>query len=197
MISDQRVISLHAQVKEDQFLKQFLEIEREPDSIGKKMIKEEIRCKEIYDETTLRDKDGRYVVRLPFKNSKPECQFGQSIDIAMKRFKSLEKKLLKDNKLYDEYKKVIEDYVKQNHMKEITEKEQLEDPYVVYLPHHAVIREDKETTKVRVVFDASSKGVNNVSLNDTLLVGPKLQQDLRHILMRWRRHAICIVADVV
>ena len=28
---------------------------------------------------------------------------------------------------------------------------------VTYLPHRAVIREDKHTTKVRVVFDASAK----------------------------------------
>ncbi|KAL0828965.1 hypothetical protein ABMA28_003856 [Loxostege sticticalis] len=54
-----------------------------------------------------------------------------------------------------------------------------------------------EKTKVRVVFNASSKGINNVSLNDDLLTGPKLQQDLRHILMRWRRHEICIVSDLV
>lgn len=59
-----------------------------------------------------------------------------------------------------------------------------------------MVREDKETTKVRVVFDASCKGVNNVSLNDSLIVGPKLQQDLRHILMRWRTRPICIVADI-
>lgn len=60
-----------------------------------------------------------------------------------------------------------------------------------------MVREDKDTTKVRVVFDASSKGDNNISLNDELLVRPRLQQDLRHILMRWRHHKICIVADIV
>ncbi|CAH2083815.1 unnamed protein product [Euphydryas editha] len=67
----------------------------------------------------------------------------------------------------------------------------------VYLPHHGVLREDKTTTKLRIVFDASCKGVNGFSLNDDLLVGPKLQQDLRHILMRWRTHKICITADII
>lgn len=61
---------------------------------------------------------------------------------------------------------------------------ELENPKAVYLPHNAVVREDKETTKVRIDFDMSNKGDNNVYLNDDLLIGPKLQQDLRHILMR-------------
>ena len=34
---------------------------------------------------------------------------------------------------------------------------------VPYLPHHAVIREDKQTTKARVVFDASARDLNGVS----------------------------------
>ncbi|KAL0879003.1 hypothetical protein ABMA27_003983 [Loxostege sticticalis] len=77
------------------------------------------------------------------------------------------------------------------------ESSDIDNDKAVYLPHHAVVKEDRETTKVRVVFNASSKGINNVSLNDDLLTGPKLQQDLRHILMRWQRHEICIVSDLV
>lgn len=48
---------------------------------------------------------------------------------------------------------------------------------VFYLPHHAVIREDKQTTKTRVVFDASARDSNGVSLNSCLEVGPALQPD--------------------
>ena len=42
-----------------------------------------------------------------------------------------------------------------------------------YLPHRPVIREDKETTKIRPIFDASCK-VNVPSLNDYLYSGPNL-----------------------
>lgn len=66
----------------------------------------------------------------------------------------------------------------------------------VYLPHHAVVRNDKETTRTRIVYDASCKGTNNVSLNDELLVGPQLQEDLRSIVMRWRMKRVCFVADI-
>ncbi|XP_014361661.2 uncharacterized protein LOC106713372 [Papilio machaon] len=194
---NRNIISMHIQPKEDEFLKQFWEIEREPESIIKRKTKEELRCEEIYEETTYRNSEGRYVVRLPFKSPNPECLNGQSKEIALRRFKLLEKKLLKNTKLQEEYKNVMEDYLQQNHMRKITDERELRDNHVVYLPHHAVIRDDKQTTRVRVVFDASSKGVNNVSLNDNLLVGPKLQSDLRHILIRWRCHRICIVADLV
>ncbi|KAL0860057.1 hypothetical protein ABMA27_010372 [Loxostege sticticalis] len=66
----------------------------------------------------------------------------------------------------------------------------------VYLPHHAVVRSEKETTKTRVVFDASCKGTNGVSLNDKLMNGPVLQEDLRSIIMRWRMHKVCFVSDI-
>ena len=53
---------------------------------------------------------------------------------------------------------------------------ELETPDKVhYLPHHVVIRNEAETTKIRVVYDASSKeGKRGVSLNDCLHVGPAL-----------------------
>jgi hypothetical protein len=46
-----------------------------------------------------------------------------------------------------------------------------------YLTHFPVIREDKATTKVHTVLDSVAK-FEEVSLNDTMLSGPKLQRDL-------------------
>ena len=43
------------------------------------------------------------------------------------------------------------------------------------LPHHAVIRRDAETTKLRIVYDTSSKETKNGTfLNDCLHMGPSL-----------------------
>jgi hypothetical protein len=42
-----------------------------------------------------------------------------------------------------------------------------EPPHVYYLPHHKVIREESKITKLRVVFNGSSKSSTGVSLNDT------------------------------
>ncbi|PZC71939.1 hypothetical protein B5X24_HaOG212252 [Helicoverpa armigera] len=156
----------------------------------------EQRCEEYYNQTTTRDEEGSFIVKLPFDKEDPECQYGNSVVIAKRRYEFLEKKLQKDPKLKEEYNKVLQEYITMNHMIQIKE-EEVDNPKAVYLPHHAVVKEDKDTTKVRVVFDASCKGLNNISLNDNLMVGPKLQQDLRHIVMRWRSHRICIVADLV
>ncbi|XP_063825323.1 uncharacterized protein LOC135074871 [Ostrinia nubilalis] len=188
--------SMHIHIEEDDLLKKFWEMENEPNTIQKEMTESEKLCEKIFEATTVRDEEGRFVVRLPFATDDPKSKYGHSEEIAIKRLESLERKLSRDPKLREEYNKVFQEYLTLNHMRPVYEHE-LENNKAVYLPHHAVIREDKETTKLRIVFNASSKGDNNVSLNDDLLVGPKLQQDLRHILMRWRNHKICLIADIV
>ncbi|KAL9955950.1 hypothetical protein ACROYT_G037357 [Oculina patagonica] len=66
-----------------------------------------------------------------------------------------------------------------------------------YLPHHAVVRKDAKTTKVRVVYDASSKeGKGGVSLNDCLHVGPALSPLLFDILIRFREKRVALVGDI-
>ncbi|XP_052751427.1 uncharacterized protein LOC128200814 [Galleria mellonella] len=101
-----------------------------------------------------------------------------------------------DPNLKIKYAEVISEYLELGHMEKVPITEQ-DDPEAVYLPHHAVVREDRTTTKVRVVFDASCPGTNGVSLNQDLLVGPTLQADLRHLLIRWRRYPICLVSDII
>ena len=53
---------------------------------------------------------------------------------------------------------------------------------VWYLPQFPVLRPDKFTTKIRIVFDASAK-YEDVSHNDVLLQGLKLQNDLFAVLL--------------
>ncbi|XP_018376010.1 PREDICTED: uncharacterized protein LOC108769488 [Trachymyrmex cornetzi] len=66
----------------------------------------------------------------------------------------------------------------------------------VYIPHHAVIREHSSTTRLRVVFNASQSTSNGSSLNDHLMIGPKLQTDLRSVILRWRQHRYVYTADI-
>ncbi|XP_065086352.1 uncharacterized protein LOC135708280 [Ochlerotatus camptorhynchus] len=96
--------------------------------------------------------------------------------------------------LREQYHQFMEEYIRLGHMTKIEETADLEKR--CYLPHHPVIKEASTTTKVRVVFDASCKTSSGVSLNDALLVGPIVQEDLRSIMLRSRVKIIMLVADV-
>ena len=64
-----------------------------------------------------------------------------------------------------------------------------------YLPHFPVVRKDKETTKVRIVYDSAAR-YGGISLNDAMLPGPKLQQDVFDVLLRFRSNPVALVADL-
>ena len=64
------------------------------------------------------------------------------------------------------------------------------------MPHHAVLKPDKSTTKLRVVFDASAATTSGKSLNDLLLVGPTIQQSLLSLVLRFRLHKYVLTADI-
>ena len=64
------------------------------------------------------------------------------------------------------------------------------------LPHHPVIREDKEITKACSVFYASSNMKTQPSLNDVLHSGPCLLPFLQEILLRFRIGKIGLVSDI-
>lgn len=85
------------------------------------------------------------------------------------------------------------EYENLNHMTKV-EDDDLNQTF--YFPHHAV-REFSSTTKVRVVFDGSCKTDSGLSFNDVQMTGPTLQNDLFSILIRFRKHAIVITADIV
>ena len=66
-----------------------------------------------------------------------------------------------------------------------------------YLPHQPVITPNKATTKLRVVYDASSKTQKTAkSLNDCLHRGPLLLPDLCGLLLRCRRSPVVLLADI-
>ncbi|XP_018405974.1 PREDICTED: uncharacterized protein LOC108782254, partial [Cyphomyrmex costatus] len=93
--------------------------------------------------------------------------------------------------LMDEF---LLEYENLGHMKKVDEP--VSASQSVYIPHHAVIREHSSTTRLRVVFNASQSTSNGSSLNDHLMIGPKLQTDLRSVILRWRQHRYVFTADI-
>ena len=100
-----------------------------------------------------------------------------------------------DPDLLQEYDKSIKDQIENDIIEVVEDPDLVEGERVHYLPHHAVVRRDKQTTKLRVVFDASAKS-SGPSLNDCLHVGTKFNQRILEILVRFRCHNNGFIADV-
>ncbi|XP_050305065.1 uncharacterized protein LOC126742463 [Anthonomus grandis grandis] len=170
----------------------FWEIE---ESVSSKPLlsKEEKLCEEIFSQTTTRNEEGRFVVHIPFKKS-PEC-LGDSKQNAIKRFHSLESKLNKNSVFKSKYVEFISEYHSFSHMTECPKPDESKVAY--YFPHHGVLNEKSQTTKLRVVFDGSAQSDTGVSLNDIQCVGPVIQDDLLSIILRFRQYKVVIGADMV
>ncbi|XP_064468664.1 uncharacterized protein LOC135382486 [Ornithodoros turicata] len=90
----------------------------------------------------------------------------------------------------------MRNYLTQGHAEVVSEDECTSAEHVYYMPHQAVLREASATTKLRVVFDASSHAPDTASLNECLEKGPKLNAELLSLLLRFRTERIAIAADI-
>ncbi|XP_058816532.1 uncharacterized protein LOC131679804 [Topomyia yanbarensis] len=112
--------------------------------------------------------------------------------MALRRFVQMEKRLLHDSNLRDQYRTFMNDYQEQSHM--IKPKQHCPTGY--FMPHHAVFNPVSTTPKTRVVFDASATTTTGSSLNDHLFVGPILQRKLTDTVLRFRVPKVVFTADI-
>ncbi|XP_030763274.1 uncharacterized protein LOC115887891 [Sitophilus oryzae] len=152
---------------------------------------EESYCEQHYSKNTERNSDGRFIVKQPFKQS--EDILGDSKNTAINRFLNLERRFEKNSNLKKEYQNFITEYQNLNHMTLANDQTDISG---FFLPHHCVFKMDSTTTKLRVVFDGSSKSTSGYSLNDLLMVGPNVQDSLFNILTRFRFYPIVLSADI-
>ena len=137
--------------------------------------------------------NNRYCLTLPFKNHSEVLP--DNFNVARSRLISLKRKLNSNPTLLHEYNQIIKNYLKNNIIEEVNENEVVTSAH--YLPHHAVIKSDRETTKTHIVFDASAKSdKNEPSLNDILYSGPDLLPLFEDILPRFRLGRIAVVPDI-
>ena len=103
---------------------------------------------------------------------------------------------MKSAGIYNNYHAALKEYESEGIIEKVpTDQVYKESGAVHYLPHRAVVREDKLTTKIRPVFDASCK-INGPSLNECLYSGPNLLSKIFDVLFRFRLNKIGIVADI-
>ncbi|CAG9132665.1 unnamed protein product, partial [Plutella xylostella] len=154
--------------------------------------KGESECEQIFTQTTTRHPDGNFIVTIPLKES-PEC-LGDSSQQALIQFKSLERKFNRNSEFKQKYTDFLEEYQTLGHMSENTNPQDDKTSYI--MPHHGILREDKLTTKLRTVFNASSITSSGKSFNDIQYIGPTVQDDLLSILIRFRQHKYVVSSDI-
>lgn len=178
----------------DATLKKFWEIEAEP---AERLPTLEHKQIESHFMSTYKiDEDGRFIVQLPLKT--PVIRIGSSLNLATKRLHYLERRLARNLKHKKEYTSFMQEYEDLGHMEEVQPEENpnSDTNKICYIPHHFVEKQSSTTTKFRVVFDASAKTSNGFSLNETMMVGPTIQNSLTDILIRFRTHKVAFTADI-
>ena len=136
---------------------------------------------------------GRYQVSLPWKET--HAALPDNHQLSLKRLRGLLNRLKHNPPILEEYDSLIKDQLRNGIIERVNESEVQPTGEVHYIPHHAVIRQDKKTTKLRVVYDASARG-EGPSLNDCLYAGPKFEQSIMDIILRFRSHKVALIADI-
>lgn len=137
----------------------------------------------------------RYEVAMPFNERKleqPSKEFTEEMwNMARKRLESTEAALKSKEGRKEKYQDVLDGYIEKGYARIALDPEETR----WLLPHFPVIREDKETSKLRIVFDGSAR-IKNISLNDQIHEGPKLQKDIFEVLLRFRRFKVALNSDI-
>jgi len=129
--------------------------------------------------------EGKYQITWPWKCDHPDPP--DNFQVAVNRLRGLAR-------CFDRVKDLLVKYNTQNQVElGVIEKvvNSSDDTLKHYLPHHPILTPTKDTTKLRVVYDASVKAKKGAkSLNECLYCGPVLLPDLCGILLRLRFHPI-------
>jgi len=144
--------------------------------------------------THTRDISGRYIIRFPFKND--PALLGDSKSGALNALNKLFKKFTSNPTYKELYSEFVREHQSLGHMVNAVSSDNQTSP-AYYMPHLGVLRESSRTTKLRVVFNASSRTSTGYSLNDILHMGSKLQAYIAEIFLWTRTHRILFSTDIV
>ncbi|XP_032402158.1 uncharacterized protein LOC116709857 [Xiphophorus hellerii] len=136
-----------------------------------------------------KNNEGHYEMPLPFKE---RPLLPDNKQMATVRLQSLKNKLSKDQRYKEQYVKFMGEVIEKGDAEEVQNEAKEGERW--YIPHHGIYHPQKPD-KLRVVFDASAKYKGN-SLNDHLLSGPDLLNNLNGVLIRFRRHQVALLCDI-
>ena len=139
---------------------------------------EDQKCEDHFVSTHSRTTEGRYMVRLPFKDVEmlKSLNLGESIGRPSRMLCHMETKFKRDAELKSAYTEFMREYIELVHMEFVSAIHSAANLHDIYfLVHHSVWKESSDTTKLRTVFNGSSQlPFSHVSLNDLLYTRPNL-----------------------
>ncbi|KAM4037007.1 uncharacterized protein ACNLHF_015817 isoform 1-T1 [Anomaloglossus baeobatrachus] len=145
---------------------------------------------EIMDQGFHKDENDSWVAPLPFKPQRPRLPNNK--ELALKRLTYLKRTFLKKPEMELHFFAFMDKIFKNGHAEVAPPLKENNECW--YLPTFGVYH-PKKPGQIRVVFDSSSR-YQGLSLNDVLLTGPDLNNSLIGVLIRFRKEAVAITADI-
>ena len=187
-----RIEVIHTSTIQEQLVSQFNYdfSERSIDDVPEYSLEDKKFAKSVTG--TIEYKDGHYTIGLPFR--KEDIHMPNNRKQAEQRLKLLIRRFKEHIPFYQDYKTFMNNIIQNGYARRVPEKElQPEEGKAWFLPHHGVYHRRKK--KMRVVFDCAA-GYGGTSLNEQLLSGPNLTNNLVGILLRFRLGYIALLADI-
>ena len=181
-----KIEACSAEANLDDHLKQFWELEslgvaREETSVYEKFVQQ------------IKYNGQRYEVNLPWKDHHPPLP--DHYDLCHKRLTNLLRRLRQTPQLLYDYNAIIQDQVSEGIVEIAAQPSPAANGRIHHLPHHGVVRRDKATSKLRIVYNASANS-HGASLNNCLYAGPKFGQSIFDIILRFRTHNVALTGDI-
>ena len=158
---------------------------------GKSHSVQDQRFLRILEANIKKTPNGHYEMPLPLKSD--NINFPNNRALAEKRLWQLSRRFKSNKRFHDDYQEFMASVLDDCAEKVPEDELRLQENLISYVPHTGVYHQKKK--KIRVVFDCSAQ-YGGVSLNQQLLQGPDLINDLVGILLRFREEPVAFVADI-
>lgn len=136
-----------------------------------------------------KNENGHHEMPHPFKER--PC-LPDNKQLAVVRLNHLKRKFVANERYKTDYVKYMKDIIERGDVKEVRTEGTNGEKW--YIPHHGVYH-PKKPDKLRVVSDCSAK-YKGSSLNEHLLLGPDMINNLTGVLIRFRQHHVALMCDI-
>lgn len=196
-VSLSHALTLASEQLDDLQIKSLWDLEslgiRDPTSV-KTQAEKDLQAQLHFNDTVLRNEDGRYKISLPWVDGYQDIP--NNFGISQKRLANATKRLNKDG-MFETYNKIFTSWEEEGIIEAVSlPAEYLSSIKGHFIPHHPVFKPESKTTPVRPVFDASCKIGRFPSLNECLERGPNLIELIPKSMFHFRIGKIGVLSDI-